>query len=61
MRLAPCYADVHAGTGHLLLYELLLTMGDQAIDVVPDDPQTVKAERLEGREVKVRFVGDGTA
>jgi beta-mannosidase len=35
--------------------------GDQAIDVVPDDPQTVKAEGLEGREVKVRFVGDGTA
>ncbi|KAH7916082.1 glycoside hydrolase family 2 protein [Hygrophoropsis aurantiaca] len=34
---------------------------DQAIDLVPGDPQTVKAIGLKGREVKVRFLGDGTA
>jgi len=34
---------------------------DQAIDLVPDDPQTVKALGLKGREVKLRYLGDGTA
>ncbi|KAJ6614286.1 glycoside hydrolase family 2 protein [Mycena sp. CBHHK59/15] len=34
---------------------------DQAIDLVPDDPQTIKAIGLNGREVKLRFLGDGTA
>ncbi|KAG6817452.1 hypothetical protein H0H87_008620 [Tephrocybe sp. NHM501043] len=34
---------------------------DQAIDLVPDDPQTVKAVGLNGREVKLRYLGDGTA
>ncbi|RDB22567.1 Beta-mannosidase B [Hypsizygus marmoreus] len=34
---------------------------DQAIDLVPDDPQTIKAIGLNGREVKVRYLGDGTA
>jgi len=34
---------------------------DQAIDLVPNDPQTVKATGLKGREVKLRFLGDGTA
>lgn len=35
--------------------------GDQAIDLVPGDPQTVKAIGLKDREVKLRFLGDGTA
>jgi beta-mannosidase len=35
--------------------------GDQAIDLVPGDPQTVKAIGLKGRPVKARFLGDGTA
>lgn len=30
---------------------------DQAIDLVPDDPQTVKAVSLKGRDVKLRYVG----
>ncbi|KAF9226510.1 glycoside hydrolase family 2 protein [Gyrodon lividus] len=34
---------------------------DQAIDLVPGDPQVIKAIGLEGREVTVRFLGDGTA
>ncbi|KAF4620078.1 hypothetical protein D9613_005220 [Agrocybe pediades] len=34
---------------------------DQAIDLVPGDPQTVKATGLRGREVKLRYLGDGTA
>jgi beta-mannosidase len=34
---------------------------DQAIDLVPGDPQIVKAVGLKGREAKVRFLGDGTA
>jgi beta-mannosidase len=34
---------------------------DQAIDLVPGDPQTVKAIGLNGRPVKARFLGDGTA
>jgi len=34
---------------------------DQAIDLVPGDPQIVEAVGLKGREVKVRFLGDGTA
>jgi len=33
---------------------------DQALDLVPGDPQTVKAEGLNGREVQVRYLGDGT-
>ncbi|OCH90937.1 glycoside hydrolase family 2 protein [Obba rivulosa] len=35
--------------------------GDQAIDLVPGDPQTITAVGLQGRQVKVRFLGDGTA
>jgi beta-mannosidase len=35
--------------------------GDQAIDLVPGDPQVVKAIGLKGRSVKNRFLGDGTA
>lgn len=35
--------------------------GDQAIDLVPGDPQIVKAIGLKGRKVKARFLGDGTA
>lgn len=35
--------------------------GDQAIDLVPGDVQVIKAVGLKGREVKVRFLGDGTA
>lgn len=34
---------------------------DQAIDLVPDDPQVVKAVGLKSRKVKARFLGDGTA
>lgn len=34
---------------------------DQAIDLVPDDPQRVRAIGLNGREVKLRFLGDGSA
>lgn len=34
---------------------------DQAIDLMPDDPQTVRAVGLNGREIKVRFLGDGSA
>ncbi|KAF8915918.1 glycoside hydrolase family 2 protein [Mucidula mucida] len=34
---------------------------DQAIDLVPGDPQFVKAIGLNGRPVKMRFLGDGTA
>lgn len=35
--------------------------GDQAVDLVPGDPQVVSAVGLKGREVKARFLGDGTA
>ncbi|KAJ8514868.1 hypothetical protein ONZ45_g7646 [Pleurotus djamor] len=35
--------------------------GDQAIDLVPDDPQTITAKGLHGRKIKVRYLGDGTA
>lgn len=34
---------------------------DQAIDLVPGDPQVVKAVGLKGREIKARYLGDGTA
>ncbi|KAF8138531.1 glycoside hydrolase family 2 protein, partial [Boletus edulis] len=34
---------------------------DQAIDLVPGDPQIIQAVGLNGRNVKVRFLGDGTA
>ncbi|KAF6762656.1 beta-mannosidase [Ephemerocybe angulata] len=34
---------------------------DQAIDLVPNDPQTVHAEGLNGRAIKARYLGDGTA
>jgi len=34
---------------------------DQGIDLVPEDPQTVQAIGLNGREVKLRYLGDGTA
>jgi beta-mannosidase len=35
--------------------------GDQAVDLVPGDAQVVSAVGLKGREVKARFLGDGTA
>lgn len=35
--------------------------GDQAIDLVPGDPQVITGKGLKGREVKVRFLGDGAA
>lgn len=34
---------------------------DQAIDLVPKDPQTIRAVGVNGREIKIRFLGDGTA
>ncbi len=34
---------------------------DQAIDLVPDDPQTVVVRGLGGRPVRARFLGDGSA
>jgi beta-mannosidase len=34
---------------------------DQGIDLVPDDPQTIKAVGLKGRQLKLRYLGDGTA
>ena len=34
---------------------------DQAIDLVPGDPQVVHAVGLNGRTVKARYLGDGTA
>lgn len=33
---------------------------DQAIDLVPDDPQRVQVVGLNDRDVKVRFLGDGS-
>jgi len=38
-----------------------VSWSDQAIDLVPDDPQVVRAKGLKGRSVKARFLGDGTA
>lgn len=35
--------------------------GDQAIDLVPGDPQVVRAVGLKGRTAKARFLGDGSA
>ncbi|TRM61591.1 glycoside hydrolase family 2 protein [Schizophyllum amplum] len=34
---------------------------DQALDLVPGDVQIVTAQGLDGRKVKARFLGDGTA
>jgi beta-mannosidase len=34
---------------------------DQAIDLVPGDPQIVHVTGLNGRPVKVRYLGDGSA
>jgi len=34
---------------------------DQAIDLVPDDPQTLKAIGLKGRKPFARYLGDGSA
>ena len=34
---------------------------DQAIDLMPGDPQIIKAVGLNGRKVKARFLGDGSA
>ena len=34
---------------------------DQALDLVPGDPQTVAVSGLAGREVRARFLGDGSA
>lgn len=38
-----------------------IRFSDQAIDLVPGDPQIIKAVGLGGRPIKIRFVGDGTA
>lgn len=35
--------------------------GDQAIDLVPGDPQIIAAPELGGRKVQVRYLGDGSA
>lgn len=32
---------------------------DQAVDLVPGDPQTITANGLKGRPIKVRYLGDG--
>ena len=37
------------------------TWSDQAIDLVPDDPQVVSVQGLGGRQVLARFLGDGSA
>lgn len=34
---------------------------DQAIDLVPGDPQVIRAVGLNGRSIKFRFLGDGAA
>lgn len=34
--------------------------GDQAIDLVPGDPQVIKGVGLKGRNVKARYLGDGS-
>lgn len=34
---------------------------DQAIDLVPGDPQVVRAVGLAGRDIKARYLGDGSA
>ncbi|KZT29317.1 glycoside hydrolase family 2 protein [Neolentinus lepideus HHB14362 ss-1] len=38
-----------------------VSWSDQAIDLVPGDPQVLQARGLKGRPVKARFLGDGTA
>ncbi|KAI0772566.1 glycoside hydrolase family 2 protein [Irpex lacteus] len=42
-------------------HEKEVQWGDQALDLVPGDPQVVSAVGLNGRTVKARFLGDGTA
>jgi beta-mannosidase len=34
---------------------------DQAIDLVPNDPQVIEARGLKGRQPTVRYLGDGSA
>jgi len=34
---------------------------DQALDVVPGDDQVVRVWNLQGRELKARYLGDGSA
>jgi beta-mannosidase len=34
---------------------------DQAIDLVPGDPQMLRAVGLKGRKVLARYLGDGSA
>lgn len=34
---------------------------DQAVDLFPGDKQVIEAKGLDGREVKVRYIGDGSA
>lgn len=34
---------------------------DQALDLMPGDPQTVTAKGLNGRKVSARYIGDGSA
>ncbi|CAK5275576.1 unnamed protein product [Mycena citricolor] len=38
-----------------------VTWSDQALDLVPDDPQTIRAAGLDGRKIHLRYLGDGTA
>ena len=38
-----------------------LKFSNQAIDLIPGDPQTIKAVGLGRRSVKIRFLGDGSA
>ncbi len=42
-------------------HEKEVQWGDQALDLVPGDPQVVSAVGLNGRSVKARFLGDGSA
>lgn len=34
---------------------------DQAIDLVPGDPQVVHVTGLDGRKIQARYLGDGSA
>lgn len=34
---------------------------DNGIDLMPNDPQTITAKGLDGRKIKARYIGDGTA
>ncbi|ESK97613.1 glycoside hydrolase family 2 protein [Moniliophthora roreri MCA 2997] len=38
-----------------------VTWSDQAVDLVPGDPQIIKAVGLGGKALKIRYLGDGSA